>query len=208
MPWRNVDNLAVSIGHLYTQFTQLHIEDMFVIASSYQCSWANGHDGVGNQSSLHVQHRVTTHPITPARTQRPTREGSIRPRAYPIRPGLSLSFTDPRARPRTARSAHALVRPCFARYHVPLNGRNYDYISRPPVRQSRAYPDYKALYVGTTVDHVAFWTLNLLLSTIPRFPSRETPLQTPASKFTWSTYARPDSAQLRTSRPTSLLLSS
>jgi hypothetical protein len=32
MPWRNVDNLAVSIGHLYTQFTQLHIEDMFVSA--------------------------------------------------------------------------------------------------------------------------------------------------------------------------------
>jgi hypothetical protein len=66
---------------------------------------------VGNQSSLRVQHRATTHPITPARTQRPAHEGSIRPRAYPIRPGLSLSFTDPRVRPRTARSAHALVRP-------------------------------------------------------------------------------------------------
>ncbi|KIJ09643.1 hypothetical protein PAXINDRAFT_17275 [Paxillus involutus ATCC 200175] len=65
---------------------------------------------VGNQSSLRVQHRSTTHPITPARTQRPTHEGSIRPRAYPIRPGLSLSFTDPHVRPRTARSAHALVR--------------------------------------------------------------------------------------------------
>jgi hypothetical protein len=29
----------------------------------------------------------------------------------PIRPELSLSFTDSRVRPRTARSAHALVRP-------------------------------------------------------------------------------------------------
>ncbi|KIJ10638.1 hypothetical protein PAXINDRAFT_16404 [Paxillus involutus ATCC 200175] len=67
--------------------------------------------GVGNQSSLRVQHRATTHPITPARTQRPTHEGSIRPRAYPICPGLSLSFTDPCVRPCTARSAHALVRP-------------------------------------------------------------------------------------------------
>ncbi|KIJ05498.1 hypothetical protein PAXINDRAFT_21257 [Paxillus involutus ATCC 200175] len=31
MPWRNVDNLTVLIGHLYTQFTQLHIEDMFYL---------------------------------------------------------------------------------------------------------------------------------------------------------------------------------
>ncbi|KIJ11656.1 hypothetical protein PAXINDRAFT_15475 [Paxillus involutus ATCC 200175] len=65
---------------------------------------------VGNQSSLRVQHHTKTHPITPARTQRPTHEGSICPRAYPIHPGLSLLFTDPRVRPRTARSAHALVR--------------------------------------------------------------------------------------------------
>ncbi|KIJ19514.1 hypothetical protein PAXINDRAFT_8004 [Paxillus involutus ATCC 200175] len=65
-----------------------------------------------------MQHRATTHPITPARTQRPAHEGSIRPRAYPIRPGLSLSFTDPRVCPRTARSAHALVQPTMARAYL------------------------------------------------------------------------------------------
>ncbi|KIJ19349.1 hypothetical protein PAXINDRAFT_7834 [Paxillus involutus ATCC 200175] len=72
-----------------------------------------------NQSSLCVQHRVTTHPITPTCTQRPAHEGSIRPRAYPIRPELSLSFTDPRVCPRTAHSAHALVQPdeLVARQH-------------------------------------------------------------------------------------------
>ncbi|KIJ05262.1 hypothetical protein PAXINDRAFT_21462, partial [Paxillus involutus ATCC 200175] len=93
--------------------------------------------GPGNQSSLRVQHRVTTHPITPARTQRPTHEGSIRPRAYPICPGLSLPFTDPRARPRTAHSAHALVRPTsLADYSAPTKGT----ASRP---QSQAPPPLK-----------------------------------------------------------------
>ncbi|KIJ05377.1 hypothetical protein PAXINDRAFT_21353 [Paxillus involutus ATCC 200175] len=84
------------------------VDDGVIFATRIlQNTWA----AVGNQSSLRVRHRATTHPITPARTQRPAHEGPIHPCAYPIRPGLSLSFTDPRIRPRTARSAHALVRP-------------------------------------------------------------------------------------------------
>ncbi|KIJ18806.1 hypothetical protein PAXINDRAFT_9037 [Paxillus involutus ATCC 200175] len=46
----------------------------------------------------------------------------------------------------------------------------YDYISHPPVRQSRAYPDYKALYVGTTVHHLAFGDPQFIVIHDPSIP--------------------------------------
>jgi hypothetical protein len=46
---------------------------------------------VGNHSSLRVQRRATTHPITTACTQQPAHEGSIHPCTDPHSPG-ALSF--------------------------------------------------------------------------------------------------------------------